>query len=328
MKGDKMNRSIKFDSSKNPALNFGIIVKDLEKIAKKSKIPMSEIISDFMIDLQNYYNEDYEKKVEDVTLKGQVSPNLLNSFNIYLNKILKLYKDKEKRDISAAKKADQEIYLEEKWSEIEKSIDGNIMDPRVMEKVLDDLENSDLTRKEKNFMKIKLDEKRKKFNETWESIENMVEKLSQENEGKTKPEYWQAIKDLISQRNQGLNIKMDEEMEKQMLTMIDQKISDEKDNMYYEQVKAFTNNFSFLKDYSEVHQAINGVRRIKFTDIESFNRFYDLRISLQNGYGNEFTQIERLLRREDISDIDKKILTARKEVINKEKEAKMELEAK
>ncbi len=241
-KGDKMSKNIKFDASQNPALNFAIIIKDLERIAKESEIPVSKVMSDFMVDLQNYYNEDYEKKIEEVNLEGEVSPQLLNNFKAYLNRNIKLYQKKE-RDLDSTdrknkKKEAEEKYYQEKLEEIVGSIDGNIMNPDVLKRVIDSIENNkELNRRGKKIMITKLNEKVEQFNKTWESIEKMVEKLSNENEGKTKPEYWQAIKDLINKKDERLNIKMNRKMREQMINMIDEKILDEKDALYYEQVK-------------------------------------------------------------------------------------------
>ena len=185
-----MGNIIKFDSLQNPAKNFAPIVRDLERIAEESDIPTSEVISNFIVDLQNYYSKDYEKKV-DVDLNG-VTPWIQSSFITYLNKMKKIYKQREtkksRRDSNIDKKNALQKQMQEKWKQFEKTVDGNIMDPEVMKKAMDDIENSDLSRKEKNFMKVQLDEKSKKFNETWKSIEGIVEKQSSENTNRTKPE--------------------------------------------------------------------------------------------------------------------------------------------
>lgn len=326
-----MSKSIKFDSSQNPAKNFGMIVRNLEEISQDTGRPVTDIIDMFIVDLQNYYNEEYEKKV-DITLKS-VTPKMRSSFLSYLNKMKKEYqkkerseKRKEERDTKRKENEAKEKEMQGKWKEVEKSLSGNITDSDAFEKMISDIENSNFNEEEKEFMKVKLDEKRAKFIETWSRIEDIVEQSS-ETGNKTKLECWQAVKDLIAQRNKSLKINMNEEMEKQMISMIDEKISGEKDVLYYEQVKYFTRDFSFLREYPELQTAMTGSKARKFTDKESFNRFYDLRSLLQNGY-NESIQIERLLRRKDIGDADKRILTERKAVINKELEDKAQPEAR
>lgn len=326
-----MSKSIKFDSSQNPAKNFGMIVRNLEEISQDTGRPVTDIIDMFIVDLQNYYNEEYEKKV-DITLKS-VTPKMRSSFLSYLNKMKKEYqkkerseKRKEERDTKRKENEAKEKEMQGKWKEVEKSLSGNITDLDAFEKMISDIENSNFNEEEKEFMKVKLDEKRAKFIETWSRIEDIVEQSS-ETGNKTKLECWQAVKDLIAQRNKSLKINMNEEMEKQMISMIDEKISGEKDVLYYEQVKYFTRDFSFLREYPELQTAMTGSKARKFTDKESFNRFYDLRSLLQNGY-NESIQIERLLRRKDIGDADKRILTERKAVINKELEDKAQPESR
>lgn len=320
IKGGKMKRKIKFDSFQNPARNFSSIVSDLERIAKESDIATSEIISSFILDLQNIYKEGYERKVK-FDLEG-VSPTIQSSLIAYLNQMRKKYKQKEtskaKKEANIDKKANLQKRMEEKWIEFEKTINGNIMDPEVMEKVMDDIENSDLSRKEKDFMKAQLDEKSKKFNETWKSIEAIVERESTENSGKTKPEYWQSIRELIVNRDKKLGIKMNEEMEKQMISMIDERIASEKDNIYYEQVRCFTYDFTFLRDDPLVVRAISGAGRKKFTDRESYDRYCNLRSILQKGHSREYSKIERLLSEGKVDNGDRRILEQRMKVMAKE----------
>lgn len=308
IKGGKME--------KKDYLVFGKISKRLEKIAQENNKPVQEVIDMFISDIQNYGKEEYKKKV-DIDLYN-FTPHIRSSLIPYLNKIKRLYKPKEASEANIKKKADTEQQMQEKWRQFEKTIDGNIMDPEVMQKIMDDIENSDLSRKEKNFMKIQLDKKSKKFNETWKSIEGIVERESAGNSNKTKPEYWQAIRKLITDRDQRLNIKMDEEMEKQMISMIDERISSEKDNLYYEQVKSFTGGFSFLRDDALVARATTGVKRQKFTDRESYDRYCNLRALLQEGYRGEYQKIERLLNDGKVDNGDRRILEQRMKVMEKE----------
>ena len=65
-----MSKKIRFDYSKNPAINFSPIVEELKKISKELNISMPELISAFMVDIQNYNKEGYEKKV-NIPLNGE-----------------------------------------------------------------------------------------------------------------------------------------------------------------------------------------------------------------------------------------------------------------
>lgn len=302
--------------NKNDYLIFGRIAKRLEMIAEKSNKPTSEIIDIFITDLQSYNQEGYENKM-NIDLEN-LTPYIRNKLITYLNKIKKTYKAKEVSKANSKKKYDSEKQMQEKWRQFEKTVDGNITDPEVIKNIMDDIENSDLSRKEKDFMKAQLDEKSKKFNETWKSIEAIVERESTENSGKTKPEYWQSIRELIVNRDKKLGIKMNEEMEKQMISMIDERIASEKDNIYYEQVRCFTYDFTFLRDDPLVVRAISGAGRKKFTDRESYDRYCNLRSILQKGHSREYSKIERLLSEGKVDNGDRRILEQRMKVMAKE----------
>lgn len=326
-----MSRKIKFDSSQNPALNFAVIVSDLRKISRDTNIPMPNIIQDFITDLNNYYSEDYNKKVEDIEINGAVSPKLLKDLEAYLKKTLKADKKREqtlsKKENNKEKKSAFEQEANEELKKIKASVEGDITDSEYVKKILLEIEKSPIGGKGRKYMRMKFDGEVDRFNQTWSEIEDMVESLSKTSTGKTKPEYWEAIKDIIA-KGKCIKINMNDEMKSKMLMMIDDKIQDEKDNIYFEQVKQFTCGFQFLRDYSEVQQAVNGIRGIKFTDKESFNRFFDLRSALQEGYQTEYVQIQMLLKDKKLDKGDKRILLARKEVMDREREAKMALEAK
>lgn len=102
------------------------------------------------------------------------------------------------------------------------------------------------------------------------------------------------------------------------MEMITKRISEEKDSLYYEQVRRYTNDFQFLDEYPEVIRAAYGKKIKKFTDEESYNRFCDLRNLIKLGY-KEYPRICELLERKNISDTDKKILSKRKAVIERDR---------
>lgn len=166
--------------------------------------------------------------------------------------------------------------------------------------------------------------KEKKVKDAWKDIEKIVEGLSLKKD-KTRPECWEAVRELVSKRSE---IRLNKGIEEQIFSMIDKRISDEKDNLYYEQTRSFTNNFSFLRESTELQRAVGKARAAKFTDKESYSRFCELRTLFHDARTvSEAEQIESLLEREDISYADKRILGARLGVI-RENEAKKELEGK
>lgn len=134
------------------------------------------------------------------------------------------------------------------------------------------------------------------------------------------------IRDAITGESAGIDLgaKMGEASQEHLLKILDGKIKDE---VYYEQVKAYTNNFEFLRDYPEFVKADHGAKeRKKFTDFEAHSRFCDLASALEEISYDENTAIQQMLSTKNISEIDKRILIERREILEKQMERKRQQE--
>ena len=157
-------------------------------------------------------------------------------------------------------------------------------------------------------------------------IEEIVHREYEAGNIKNKANYLSIIRNSITGKKGKLDssIKIESGAEQQLLQMLDDRINIEKDELYFEQVKNFTNGFEFLRDYTEIVRARHGVSKVhKFTDSESFGRFSSLRELLQKEY-NEDVGIQLLINSDEIDEIDKKILSERKKVMEKQIERKRE----
>lgn len=124
------------------------------------------------------------------------------------------------------------------------------------------------------------------------------------------------IRDTITGEGIDLGEEMGELSQEHLLEILDGKIKDE---LYYEQVKAHTNNFEFLRDYPELVKADHGAReRKKFTDYETYSGFENLVEELQRISNDEGVAIQQMLENKNTSEIDRRILTERREVLEKQ----------
>ena len=336
-------RDIKFDAEQNPARNFGSIVKDLEEISKKSGIPMTTILDMVLSDILNRGKEGYELKV-NYKING-LSPNIKPRLISYLKQMKGHYKDKEAKErrkvkreekMKSGKERQQEI--EDKCSVIESEIEGISLDEltKLISDIKDGKSTYDLDSKEKKILLKKLRDKLEVLNNNEEERQNrqkakiafeQIEEIYSNNFGNDVNDttdkiikYFSEVKKAIEGKSKGIfNIKIGAKSEKILIELLDKKIIDE---TYFGQVEKFTDGFKFLRENSEIYTASKGRRKVKFTDLKSFDRFIDLRSKLQRIDGSEEQAIRRLLRNKKIDDIDKRILQARKNVIEKEREEK------
>lgn len=139
--------------------------------------------------------------------------------------------------------------------------------------------------------------------------------------------YWEEIRSVIENKSNKDIVKLNEEEKLRLMEEIDKRIKREEDDIYFDYVKRFTNDFQFLRQYPEIANATLRMKRPKFPNSDEYDkaiydRFYDLREELQRyGHGDEYKAISELLKSEKTTDGDKRILTARLSVINKQLEA-------
>jgi len=336
----------------NPAKTFLVVRQAVMKVAKKRGIVA---IDQFIEDLQNRNNDNYEKQVQEINL-GELSPNALKKLIDYIkDNVRKDYIQNEQRKQQKLEKEELESKWREKEAELNEMISSRKNDSElgIIEKIILDLDNEEFSDKEKDYILKKLNsrlnkvkkqeaEKQKQINEQREKaakhMEQIQEVVNREYESgniKNKANYLSVIRDSITGENTDikLNIKIGKTAQKYLIEMIDENIKKEKDEMdyriqaekdelYFEQVRNFTNDFQFLRDDPLIVRARHGATKTaKFTDTESYERFCSLRNLLQKDY-NENIGIENLLKRKNIGKADARILSARKDVINKEIEIK------
>lgn len=323
-----MEKSIKFNPEGNPAKSFGGLIKALELTAQDMDKPITEVFDMFILDLKNYYDEDYEKNVENITLK-KITPNTINSIISYVNKVSKRYKQldsKEKRETKTEK-------AKSKWLEMQGDIDKYILSGGLetgrdmIEKLISDINGDntsyELTDKEKQFLLKKLKNKladisrkeqdQEKAQKGMDEIEKVLNREDSNGNIVNKVNYLQSIKGtIVNKRNMGEEVKI------HLLKLLDERINEENDQIYYDQVKEFTNDFQFLREYSEIVTATKGYRGKKFTDKNAYDRFCSLRESLQKGYRGEKFIINELLNSEKVDSADRRILESRMQVMEKE----------
>lgn len=308
-----------FIINENPAKNFTVISKGLEEYAKENNIPLVEVINDMIADLENWRKEGYDKRLKCfniVAITPQLRVDLINQLKRARNNC----EEKARQD----KKNKGKETINDILNEIEKEMDKAILDGKsevdvIVEKELDISQDGSLSSKEKKSILKKLAERKKeiearevakaKANQAIEEIKEIVDREFAEGNIETRAMYLKSIESEVRDTN-----KIDGEARQYLLEMISGRIKEE---IYYEQVEEFTNGFQFLSEYPELVNATSGFRKRKFTDRESYDRFCDLRIKLQAGL-SEYSQVNRLLEDKRISGTDKRILEARKSVIDKE----------
>lgn len=343
-----VKRKIIFDPAQNPAKNFMFIERDIKKVAETNGVSIVEVIDEFIVDLQNFNNPNHEKNVEEVELNGAVSDGLLKSLISYLNKVKKGYLQKENKD----KQKQETQGMELKWKEIEALIDKFVLsgeqgtEIEIIEELILAINNGEIdykfnSKEQKYFIK-KLKDRLNKANEreaekekqiidnkinaekAMEQIREIVEREYEAGNIKNKASYMSTIRDMITGKNEDgeIDIKIEEPSKELLLELLDQSIKTEKDELYYDQVRKFTNDFQFLKQYSEVIKATKGsTKRSKFTDKDSYDRFCSLRERLQKKC-DEYTGIESLVNSSNIDEVDRRILIERKQVMDREIEEK------
>lgn len=343
-----MDRKIIINDEQNPEKNFFTVKQDILRIAKDYGISVTEVIDDFISDLQNLNNPDYDKKIENIEILGSLSDKLLKSLMSTMKAMRKNYRQKERID---GKKSKLE-QMKSDWQEIENTINKAVLEgnqgteKQIIQKLIsyidEEISGYEFDSKEKKYLLKRLNGRLDEINK--QEVEKRKQEEAEINKRETANRdaeqamikieevvatnykednvaavgYWKAIRDAITgeKTDTSLNIKLGKQAKEQLLNMLDDRINTEQDELYYQQVKNFTNNFQFLKDYTETARAIQGARNAKFTDKESYDRYYSLRLLLQEGY-DEYEQVGNLLESGELNSADVRILTARKDVMDK-----------
>lgn len=336
-----MSKTIIVKEDQNPEKNFLGVKKDIVKIASDKGVSVIEVIDELLEDLNNFRNPDYEKKVDSINISKSMPDSLLNSLKSYVIKLRKNVKEKESKGKKEGKIS---------WKQIKEEINTSVLEgENVTEKtVIQDLVNDirqgnskyELTNKEEKSLlrklsrrldeinkeeaeeKNKIEQQKRNSEEAMIKIQEIVDREYQAGNVKDKASYLSSIREAILGKKEELKIdlKIEKATQELLIKKLDDRIKSEKDNLYFEQVEKFTKGFQFLREYPEIINAKYGARKInKFTDSESYERFCKLREKLQKEY-DEHIGIDNIIKdkKKKIDDTDRRILLARKEVMDKE----------
>lgn len=170
-------------------------------------------------------------------------------------------------------------------------------------------------------------------------IKKIMEREVNEGNIPSRLKYLRSVRNIIIGEDEQaiFKVNIDGKEKDELLEVLDAEIKNES---YFEQVQKFTNNFRFLVENADIVSATGMRTGIKF-NIEEGKRFDLLKEILETKMkkvsdkklrynskikhkdDNEYRAIEELLEQRDkMSEIDIRILTARKEVIEKEIEVK------
>lgn len=321
-------KRININPGDNPAKTYGIFVKNLELIAGEEKV--SGVINKFITDLKHYNQTDYEKKVP-IDITGIMSSRTKTDLIIYLSRVKGIYEQKEKEAKRKEKRDEKKEINKAAMAEIDNKLE--VIQKDLTNKTLEEISTLLIDIKEGKSEYVFSNSKEKKIIlsrieeiyfqiEEKEKAQTAMKEIEQKlNEKETTIEqrikYFTDIKEMINSKT---NMKIT--LKEKLLNMIDQKIELEnillKDNLYFEQVKEFTRGFNFLETNPDVINATHGMKNVKFINFELHERYVNLRNKLQNKRGSEIERINELLEDKETENADRRILEARKEVIEKE----------
>ena len=246
-----MNRRFVIKEDQNPEKNFFIIRHDVARISEERGVPATQVIDELIEDLQNFRNPDYEKKVEEIDILGEISDKLLNSLKVYVTKMRKSFQDKEKRQ----KKQNLSNDMEATWLEIVGIIDKAALEGKqgtkkeIIEKLITDINEGNIEYefkgKEKKFilkkLKGELEEIAKQEQEEMEreeaikknaekammQIQAIVDREYEAGNIKNKANYLSTIRDAITGEDTELGVQIQEGTEEHLLQMLDARIKTE-----------------------------------------------------------------------------------------------------
>lgn len=316
---------------------FPAIEKKLHEIAKQRDKSIIEIIEQFKIDIENFKSEGYQKNINEINIQ-QISDKMRGVLIEFLDILINEQREEEKKMEQQKIKETTKQSNEAKWNEVIKTIDDIMSSEKrssrlecilvVMEKIRLDASDIEFTRKEKRYVLKKLEEmeeeeikreqdkaieikKQNEANKIWEEISEKVRNES-ENGEKPQVQYWIAIREMLFGEEEG-KIRKDLKISKGIKNKVKKMLDDE---IYYQDVKYYTEDFKFLRDFPEV--ALGSSPRRGFSDIKSSLKYDDLRVKLQASF-DEYQKIKTLLNFEK-DDVTIRILEERKKEMEKQRE--------
>lgn len=345
--------------------DFQLMIRDLkEGIAEERNISIDEVdnnllqeyMRNFILDLQNYFNEDWVKKIEYMSLIG-ATPDIIEKCIKYLNTRLNNFEKSNKQKEAKEKRQIEAQELDKKWEEIKGYIETAVAanydksEIDILNSLISDIEegNTDIQfsgKKEKRYFlkklnsmldeivdreakkKMEMETEAKNLDRAIKTIEEIVEREYQAGNIRDKANYLSVIRDGIigKSKDRIIKIKLKPETQSKLLQMLEDRINQEREQFYYEQVEAFTDGFKRPMDLPiETVNAMYGHKRIKFVNMEYHNRYFNLVDLIQDEECGEYLAIKKLINSDKISETDKRILEARKEYMDIELENKRKI---
>ncbi len=161
----------------------------------------------------------------------------------------------------------------------------------------------------------------RKVQETWRGIQEVADREQKKAEV-SESRYWIAIRGKFAAES--LKLK-DEDVRNQILELFDEKIIEKEDDEYFKEVQAVTRNFKSLALFWVGMRNAQYGATTKRISQKNRERFSNLRDSLQ---GNEYKQIKKLLDDPFTTEGDRRILLARKDVMDREYDTKRKQEGR
>ena len=320
---------------------FPLIENNLKEIAKERDVNVIVVIEEFKKDMQNYNKEGYQKNIEEINIK-EISPKMIGYLIEFLDELIVDEKKNERINAKRQKQQEDKERAKEaneaKWNEVIQSLEGSIIEDKTSSRLAKIIEISEkirlgtysveLTKKEKNYVLKKLGEmeseeikqqqekakelkRENEVNKIWELICKRVKCESQKG-NKPEVEYWIAIRNNLFGENDG-KMKKDLRISKDVKSKVSQLLDEE---VYYQDVKYYTHDFAFLRDFPEV--ALGCSPRRGFCDKQALLKYTELREILQASW-DEHGKITTLLAKEK-DNATRRVLQERKTAIEKERE--------
>lgn len=320
------------NSKKNYAIAMSMEA-DLREVVnlRDGNIEFKDLIREFIEDLENRDNPEYETKVKEVEIRGSLPDGFLEDAKEHFNRLIKKLEQEEKNKERKNKASEKKKEVETIWEEIMEFSKSN--EELTLEEILSQIKSKTIFPEMSNVERraiikkmgafIKEENKKErikqsKIEQTWNNICGIVERESK-GDDLISLKCWEEIRDKILAGKS--YIKVDSSIRENIEKLLGDKIKEQEDLVYYNQVKYFTRDFSFLREWSGLANATNGRTGRKFSHMESYNRFNRLTNMLSKEF-NELDSISKLLERGKIEETDKKILEQRLVVIEEERKRK------
>ena len=351
--------------------DFEMLIIDMKKyIAKERNIEVKDVDNDevekeiraFILDLQNYFNEDWEKKSK-ISIAGlENHPDKIKKCIKYLTERLNKRTNINKRQEAKKNRELSQQQTEEKWQKIEQDIDEAVVSGKqgtemeILEQLIQNMKNKtseyDLDNKERktlmNRLKKRLNDAREEARKAEKERKEEQERIEREAEAKAKLEKTVQVamikvKEIVDReydskkihsRASYLNAIRNAIKEENGQLSLDEKIGEEAkeqllakldDEIYYEEAKEITDDLSFLLTPIDARNSTHGYKkRQKFSSMKNHERFQELVEKVKKTSYDEYKAINELISSEEIDDTDRRLLEDRLEVMNKEIEYKRE----